>query len=208
MSAAPFRPPSPSSDIVFDGNVLDLDRVMASCAIAFSLHPSSFPSDSPKSAFLLAHFRGPALDWAARIIEKKPDSLVNYASFLNIVRSNFGYDAVQVQAIAQTQLGQMQQKGDVLEFLMEYDDACARAGAVSDITKVTMLLPKLNTFYRNAVVCSGDTISNYSTLRTQLLNIHSRMPAQGIPTETKRAKARCKKCGKRGHTATQCKSTN
>lgn len=206
--AAPSKSSDIAKDVIFDGNVLDLDRVYAACALQFLLNSSSFATDSQKSAYLLSHFRGPALDWAARLIDKKPDALNAYASLCTSVRSHFGYDSVQVQAIAQTQLATLRQTGNLLDFLVQFDDTCARAGIGADPSKITLVLPKLTPFYRNAVVCNGDTISTYSTLRSQLVNVHSRASEVSPDNEKQRGKARCKKCGRRGHTGTQCKATN
>jgi hypothetical protein len=200
--------PRPSTDIIFDGNVLDLDRVFASCALQFILYSSQFGDDSLKSAFLLAHFRGPALDWAARVLERKPEALQNYLSFSNVVKNQFGYDSVQVQAIAQTQLAALHQKGNLLDFLIEFEDTCSRAGIAADTSKITFLLPKLNSYYRNALVVGGEPLTNYSSLRSHLINVHSRTTEVKATPEDQRSKARCKKCGKRGHTGTQCKAAN
>lgn len=208
MDATPSRAPQPPSDLSFDGNVLDLDRVLASAVIAFTLHPNSFPDDSLKSAYLLSHFRGSALDWAARLIDRRPESLSGYATLVNSIKLHFGYDAVQVQAIAQTQLGMLQQKGDMLEFLLEYDDCCARAGITSDASKIAMVFSKLNTYYRESLISGGDTFTNYSTIRSRLINVHSRRLTQAAMPDKQRKRAKCSKCGKPGHTGTQCLSKN
>lgn len=205
--ADPTRVPS-AMDVTFDGNPLDLDRVINSCVIAHLLHPSSFADSTTKSVYLLQHFRGPALDWAGSILSKGQGPLTNYDSFVNRVRLQFGYDAVQVQAIAQTRMGVMRQSGDLLEFILEFDDVCSRAGLGSDTSKITLLLPKLQPRIRDMLFSGGDTLVSYSTVRSQLLNIYSRLDLQKTETEGKRKKAKCKVCGKTGHTGAQCRSAN
>lgn len=197
-----------TTDVFFDGNVIDLDRVFAAVAIQVLLDPSAFAQDETKSAYLLSHFRGPALDWAARTIDKHQAWLANYPSFCSRVRTQFGYDEAQAVAVAQTQLAALQQKGDLVEFLAEYDDVTSRAGINSDTSKIAFLLPKLKKRYQDAIVLSGDLITNFSSLRLALCNINAREATSSVPLETKRNRARCKKCGKRGHTASQCVTTN
>jgi len=204
------RPPRASDSLSFDGSVLDLERVLAHVQLQFLLYPDAFEEGSTKSAYLYAHFRGAALDWVASQLgtERGMNNMQSYDTALRSVKSAFGYDDVQVQAIAQTRLGVLKQSGDLLEFLLEFDSLTARARTTADATRLTLLLPKLNKFYHDALVTNGDTLSNYSTVRSQLLNIYSRAQLQEKAPDTLRAAARCKKCGKRGHTAIQCVAKN
>lgn len=207
----PERAPSPG-DVCFDGMVLDLDRVLAFVSIQFLLHPSAFVDDSSKVAYLLAHFRGPALDWAGRqIASSRPADVArfsNYASMLAHVRATFGYEASQVSAMCQTRMSACKQTGDLLEFITEFEGLCQQIGLMADVTKITLLLPKLTPHFRNALTMSGENLSDYSTMRNQLFNVYARSGVQEGSTEGQRAKARCKKCGKRGHSASQCVAKN
>lgn len=203
--------PSPSVspiDVTFDGNPLDLKRVLAAISFQILLHPSEFAADQTKSLYLCAHFRGHALDWASGVISRNLVYLDNYQQFCARLETAFGYDAAQAIAIAQTQLGAMRQTGDIVEFLVEFDDTCSRAGVNSDTSKITLLMPKLNTYYRDGICRSGDLHSNYSTVRTQLCNIASRTVSASVPNEKKRKKAHCGTCGRKGHTAAQCVAKN
>lgn len=203
-------PPKASDSLSFDGSVLDLDRVLAHVSLQFLLYPEAFATDQLKVAFFYAHFRGAALDWAAMEMssERGRARMSSWSQSLNAVKSSFGYDAVQVQAIAQTRLSVLEQKGDLLEFLLEFDSLCAKAGLNADATRMTLLVPKLNKRYRDALTTSGDTLSSYTTVRSQLLNMYSRSEVQEKSADAQRSAARCKKCGKRGHTASQCVAKN
>lgn len=208
--AAP-RPP-PTGDVQFDGNVLDLDRVLAYVNMQFILFPDSFSDPRKKVAYLLSHFRGAALDWAAGILASPTAAqqarLANYDAMLLHVRSEFGYESAQVCAIAQTRLNALKQGADLLEFLQEFEMLCRQIGLHSDATRITILLPKLSKGYHDSLISGGDTLDTYSTVRHRLINIHSRDRRQETSTEGQRRAGRCKKCGKRGHSATQCVTKN
>lgn len=203
-------PPKPNDDVLFDGNVLDLDRVIGYAAIQHLLYPGAFPSDDLKVAFLFAHFRGGALDWAAAqaLKDPRPAFMGSYSQTLTAVRNQFGYDGAQVQAIAATRINALRQSGDLLEFLTEFHNLTEQAGLRSDVTRLTLLIPKLRPEYHDALVRSGEILSSYTSTRTMLLNMYSRAPVQKQGPEDRRGQARCKRCGKRGHTGTQCRSKN
>jgi tRNA(Ile2) C34 agmatinyltransferase TiaS len=95
-----------------------------------------------------------------------------------------------------------------MDFLQEFDELCLLAGTTSDATKITLIMPKLQTRYRESLLLGGEMITTYSTVRNRLLNTYSRTTEMKQSGEQKRAKARCKACGKRGHSATQCRSKN
>lgn len=208
-AAAP-SPPKASDSLSFDGSVLDLDRVLAHVSLQFLLHPAAFNSDATKVAFLYAHFRGAALDWAATEMgsDRGRARMLSWSQSLTHLKNAFGYDSVQVMAIAQTRLSVLSQKGDLLEFLLEFDSLVSKAGLAADATKLTLLVPKLQKRYRDALTMSGDTLSSYGTVRAQLLNMYSRSETQEKSVDDQRTSARCKKCGKRGHTGTQCVAKN
>jgi len=212
MSDAPSTRPPPAGDVQFDGNVLDLDRVLAYVNIQFLLVPDAFTDPKVKCAYLFSHFRGAALDWAAGILGSPNANiqarLTNYDTLLQHVRAEFGYETSQVQAIAQTRLAVLKHNGDFLEFLQEFELLCRQVGLFNDVTRITMILPKLSVKYHDALVAGGDALTTYSSVRHRLLNIHSRDRRQETSTEGQRRAGRCKKCGKRGHTASQCVAKN
>lgn len=203
--------PSPSRDIFFDGNPVDLDRLFAHCAIQALIKPPAFAETKAMVSYLLAHFRGPALDWAARKLSD--NSIQNYrgdyAGFCEEVKTQFGYSASQGMVIARTRLNALKQTGGMREFILEFDDLCAQAGLSSDVTKTTLAFPKLKKFYQDAWTCETSLLNvTWASVRTFLLNVASRHEEHGKTEEDARKKAKCGKCGKRGHTASQCRSSN
>lgn len=174
---------SPTKDVHFDGNPVDLDRVFAACALQFLLEPSSFRDsegnelESVKTAYLLAKFRGPALDWAARRVDQDGAlTSQSYADTCTAVKAYFGYDSTQAEAIARATLGQLTLQGDLLEFLVEFDGLCAKAGLASDTSKITLLIPKLKGRYRSVITDSGQLPTRYYTVRQMLTNAYAMDP--------------------------------
>lgn len=202
----PTRPPPPV-DSAFDGNPQDLDRVLGLMTLQFTLFGTAFDEEAKKTAYLLSHFRGAALDWGIRLVSRNDNRLQNYGQFVQGVKTQFGHDPEQLISLARTKLAALKQHGDLQEFLIEFDDLCELTGARSDVSKITMVLGKLSPEYYNCIANAGDVKINYSTLRLQLLNMYAmKQPAKF--GDTQRKKSKCGKCGKRGHTADQCKSTN
>jgi hypothetical protein len=195
-------------DLTFDGNPVDLERILGMVALQFALHAGAFTQETTKTAYLVSHFRGAALDWGTRLVIKNDNRLQSYDKFTTSLKDHFGYDYAQLTSLHRTQLTKLTQTGDLMEFLTEFDNLSERVGLRADPTKITLVLPKLKKEYYDAIADGGDTIENYSTLRLRLLNIYAMKTGQPPSDEAKRKKSRCGKCGKRGHSATQCKSTN
>lgn len=200
----------PTNKVLFDGNPVDLERVLAHVQLQFMLNPTAYAAETEKSAYLASHFRGAALDWAARALTTttNPNIFANYDGFVNTVKRAFFLDADHIAAQAQTELAALRQDGDMLEFLQRFDHLCDRAGCRSDVTKLTLLFPKLSKRYHDMLISGGAAFVHYSVARTCLVNIVDREEPMKRDADTRRRKARCKICGKRGHTGTQCTSKN
>ncbi len=202
-------PPRPSDSIAFDGNLIDLDRVLGYVAFQFILFPRAFVSDQVKSAYLLSHFRGPPQDWATGILARNAAYLNNYSTLVGTVQDKFGLGAEQRIAAAQTRLTALKiGEKSLPEGLAEFEALTDEIGCRSDVARLSIIWPKLPKYYYESMVSGGDTISTWSVLRNRLMNVYARQPEQALDPESKRKKSRCKKCGKRGHTAVQCEAAN
>lgn len=212
VAATPL--PKPSEDVIFDGNPLDLDRVIGYTNVQQMLYVDAFGDDDVRrSGFLALHFRGAALDWFSRYTSDAQGAarMADYGGFLNIVKAQFGYDLNTLQAGAQTELMSLRQAGeysDLIEFLNHFVDLATRAGVASDVSRVTLLYPKLNDYYRTAITTKGGHFVRFTDARNFLMSVYSHTPANGRSDQVKRSQARCKKCGRRGHTGTQCSAKN
>lgn len=202
-----------SNEILFDGNAVDLDRVLAHVHNAFVLNASQFSTDTEKCAFLSSFFRGAALDWYANecVAPEDQKKLSDYDGYVKSIRSAFGCTEQVYTSAAQTELQALRQAGeyaDLRDLLVHFEFLCGRAGIHSDASRVTILQPKLNSYYGNAWTTAGFSASSYAGMKGWLLRVYSRTPSNGAGDEVKRSKARCKVCGKRGHTGSQCKAKN
>ena len=202
--------PSPDQKVLFDGNAVDLERVLAHVQLQFMLTADASADDSQKAAVLASHFRGAALDWVTRALNPTGTANIfgNYDGFVASVKRAFFLDQEHVQAQAQTELAALKQGADMLEFLQRFDHLCERAGCRSDVTPLTLLFPKLSKRYHDMLISGGATFVHYSVARNCLVNIVDREAPMKQDDDTRRRKARCKICGKRGHTGTQCTSKN
>lgn len=202
--------PAGTSDITFDGNPHDIDRVLAAAQLEFIYNPTSFTTDAEKSAYLLQHFTGPALNWVRNRLASSPGlSTTTYDDLVNAVKAHFGYNPDQARAIAQVQLGSLKQTGSITNFLADFDDLCYRAEVTYDHAKIAMLLTKLNTRYLGIIQNSGTIPTRYETIRGALTNAGALIDHTAPPQIQKQAgggkkKSRCNHCGKRGHKSSVC----
>lgn len=206
--------PRPSEDVIFDGNLIDLDRVLGFVDTQHIVYAEAFAdNDVAKSGYLAMHLRGTALDWHAALVQTAQGAarMTDYAAYLNALKAQFSYDPATIQAGAQTELMSLRQAGmfkELPEFLNQLDTLTARSGMISDTTKLTLLYDKLDKYYSEALITKGSGFVRYRDARAWLLSVYARTPQNGVKAEDKRSKARCKKCGKRGHTGTECRSKN
>lgn len=203
----PSKAPAPT-DFEFDGNPEDLDRALGMVVLQFTLHADAFDEDAKKVAYLISHFRGAALDWGVRLVARNDNRLQNYGQFVTSLKDHFGYDPQQLALMYRTRLGTLRQTGDLQEFLVEFEETCENAGVRTDVSKLALLPSKLNKSYYDALANSGSPVSSYSSLRMQLMNMYAMRQDSKALGDTKRKQSKCGKCGKRGHSAAQCRSTN
>lgn len=195
---------SSAVSLTFDGNPVDLERILAHVSVVFLRDPSAYPTDESKSARLAEHFRGAALDWLSVKLQTQPSPLTNFTEFQGLVRTAFGFDLPRRQQMARTNLGVLKQEGDLLLFLAEFEGLTQIVGSVSDASRLALIMPKLSPYFRDCIVNSGEPIGSYATMVARLKNIYTMRPATAVGAEVRRKKARCGKCGKKGHSASQC----
>ena len=206
--------PPASSDVVFDGNPVDLDRVLGYVNTQQVLYPDAFgDNDAVKSCYLALHFRGDALDWHSALISSANTAgyLHDYEGYISQLKVQFGYSLELNVAGASTELMALRQTGDykdLREFLNHFRTLCQRTGIASDVSRLAILYPKLDPYYHGAIVTNGRCYTRFQDAANFLLGVYSHTPANGKDVSVQRSKARCKVCGKRGHTGSQCKSKN
>lgn len=201
--------PAPLADMSFDGNPADLKRLITHVRIRVIGNDAALNTDARRSAFVASHFRGAALDWLGAQLETDPDALDDFDAFIKAVSAAFGYSGNAAIAVARQELETLKQSEDLLLFLTRFEALTATIGLVSDTTRVTLVMPKLSPYYAEAIRKNGTIFTRWSTLRATLINLDAmRVESGKKDPEKKRRRAKCGKCGKRGHTAAECRSGN
>ena len=200
---------TPKTELEFDGNPIDLRRLLAHVSVSFLADSGKFPTDSERSGYLAKHFRGPALDWLATRLGANPNLLSDFRAFETAVKNAFGLQDSDAKVAARMEILAMKQRGDLLVFISEFEALTEYAGMASDATRVTLFLEKLEPYYQNAVRQNTDTISTWTRLKSDLHSLYAMRRPQGkADSDATRKRSRCGKCGKKGHSATQCRSVN
>jgi len=201
--------PAPAPDLYFDGQPADWTRLLAHVRIRFATHEQSFDTDSKRSGFLCSHFRGAALDWVAVYLAANTNALADFDGLVEAIQLTFGLDNSRERQMAIARLHGLRQSGDLLLFLAEFESLCITAGINADISKLALVQGKLEPYFANALATSCITYATWRALRTALVSVYASRPkVAGEPAAKKRKRATCGKCGKKGHTAGQCRSTN
>jgi hypothetical protein len=207
----PLEQSTPKVELAFDGNPVDLQRLLAHVSVSFLADQSKFGTEQAKSGFLAKHFRGPALDWLAVNLRDNASLLDNFDAFKSAVQGAFGLDSVRTGVEARTRMDALRQSpgGDLLLFLSEFEGLCATLGLASDASRCTLLMPKLEPYYQSSLRTSGQLCSSYSSIKAMLGNMYALRKDPGVAHQDKaRRKAKCGKCGRKGHTSTECRSGN
>lgn len=196
-----------TATVYFDGNPIDLERTLAFVSLQFLIRSGDFPNDASKSAYLLSHFRGPALDWSSTVLREHAEWLQDFAVLSERVKRVFGFNSAQLVEQASAEVAGLACTGDLMIFLTRFEELCDRAGMRSDVTKITLLRQKLRSPYTN-VFLQGLQYNTYATLRTALIQVYNNNPLVSKGPDVKRKRMTCGRCGKKGHTGSQCQSGN
>lgn len=207
----------PITSVDFDGNPIDLERTLAHVSLHFLIKADDFQDaddeagqaavERKKCAYLLSHFRGPALDWAATVMRDHQDWLASFEGLRERIKRVFGYNTAQMRELASAELAQLEQGADLHLFLARFDELCDRGGIGADVSKITLLRGKLKPPYTN-VLLQGIQYNTYGTFRNALIQVYVNLPATKAMPDKRRKKLTCGKCGKKGHTGSQCRTGN
>jgi hypothetical protein len=197
----------------FDGtNWEDLNRLVALAKFKF-LQDSAFdiegtdplqPDEPARCGYLASSFRGPALDWVASIYGTAPTTFNNFDGFVAAVRQGFGIAEENITALCQSKLGDLRMGKDVPSFFAELDRLFLALSITGDSTKIAYARSKLTPHYARLLAEQGRVFHNYSTMREHCNAVWALSP-QTAPSIGK--KPRCGSCGKKGHTAPECRGS-
>ena len=202
-----------TNEILFFGhNWQDMGRLEALAQFEF-LQDGDYSTDGPdgtrvpnhyaRVGYLAARFRGPALDWAAKVIASQPGLLNNYPAFVTGVKQHFGIDDETIQIQNREELDKLVWGRDVSVFFAELDRICFSLSVSTNEAKINLVLSKLPARVKQLLAEQALTFNNYDTMRSRLTTMWM-LGAFGQGGALSHLK--CSKCGKKNHTAANCRS--
>lgn len=127
------RLPSPQR---FDGDPDACRGFLTQCALSFQLHPSSFPSEESKVAYITTLMSSKALVWATALWEKDLAICHNASEFMDQVQAVFGHPTNQRES-AKRLLQLKQGKRSAAEYAIEFRTLATEAGWEGDCLMAT-----------------------------------------------------------------------
>jgi len=195
--------------IKFDGsNHEDLDRLVALCTFKFILDTDFDDNDVRKCAYLATNFEGPALDWVMSRHLAEAVIFENFVNFVTEVRQAFGVEADNLMSLRRTKLDELKWGPEVPVFFAEFDRLTLQLGIADHATRILLVRQKLPTSWLKLLAEQALNFANYDTMRERLITMwtldpHSRTSGGSASSSSK---PRCGRCGKKGHTAKDCRS--
>jgi len=195
--------------IFFDGsNWESLPRLVAQAKLALLLD-NQVADAKDQSAWVAARFRGPALDWFSNEYDSDDTLLDDFASFVTRVENAFGVSDGGLRAHRRGQLEGLKWQPDLPVFFSEFDRLTSQLGLRSDETRIALVRNKLPISVQKLLAEQALDFSNYETMRERLLTMWALDPKHTTAVGASSAKAprpKCSRCGKKGHTAPDCRS--
>lgn len=196
-----------SDRMTFDGNPVDLDRFLAHCSVILATEIADDASEGEKCSVLAKRLRGPALDWlSAQLDDTSANILGSLPDFRRRLKASFGVSGAQEQIRLRVQLDLLRLDGDLLVSLAALEGLLQSLGIHSDMSRLQVLLAKMDAPTRQAWANSGQAINTYGAMRSFMVNRY--VSAGGQAPDVSRKRAKCGKCGRKGHTSGQCHSGN
>ena len=203
-----------ATELKFRGdNWEDLNRLVALAKFKF-LQDSDYysvdddgrriPEHEARCAYLAESFEGPALDWVASIYATAPTTFSNFDGFVTAVRQGFGVAQENITALCRAKLDDLQMGSDVPTFYAELDRLFLALGISGDSTKIAYAQAKLSPHFKRILAEQGRVFHNYSTMREHCNAVWALSPKSHL---TNKKKPRCGSCGKKGHTAPECRGS-
>lgn len=197
------------SSISYNGsNWEDLDRLIALARFKFLQDDEYDDNDPRKCAYLASQFSGPALDWVSSTYAASPASFEDFAGFIIAVKNAFGVEATGLTALRRSKLDDLHWGRDVPVFFAEFDRLTLQLGITDHGTKIVMVQAKLPTPLKSKLAEQALNFENYETMRERLISMWALDPYRHAGPSGSNApakKPRCGSCGKKGHTAADCR---
>lgn len=208
--------PDPGDEKFNGSNWQALNRLVALAKFAFlqdddyqTTHDDGTVSanDRARCAHLATKFEGPALDWVASAYATNAAIFNDFDNFVEGTRQAFGIADNNITALLRRELDSLQWNNDVPSFFAEFDRLTLALGIVSHTTRVSMIEMKLPLRMKTLLAEQALSFSNYDTMRERFNGMWAMDPTRGKNVTLGKKKPRCGTCGKKGHTASDCRGS-
>jgi len=195
-------------DLKFNGsNWQALTRVVALSRFTF-LQDEDYADNEPrKCAYLASRLEGPALDWAASIHATTPLVMESFSGYVDALRQAFGVADNNITALLRRDLDALKWSSNIPVFFAEFDRLVMGLGISSHEVRVAMVEAKLPQNLKILLSQQALSFSNYDTMRERFNTMWAMDPTRGTAVSGTTKKPRCGSCGKKGHTAPDCRGS-
>lgn len=195
--------------LLFHGNNWeDLDRIVALAKFEFLQNDDYDDNDVRKCAYLSQRLAGPALDWVTNTYTSSAASFEEFDGFIVALKQAFGVEANSIQAIRRRGLDDLRWGVNVPVFFAEFDRLTFQLNITDHGTKIMMVQTKLPVSVKTLLAQQALDFANYETMRERLITMWALAPTNtsgvGGPSSVTK-KPRCGSCGKKGHSAPDCR---
>ena len=187
----------------------DLDRIIALARFTFLQDDDYDENPARQCAYLARQFRGAALDWAALTITANPAAMQNFDGYVLALKQAFGVEANNITALRRKALDDLRWSDHVPTFFTEFDRLTVQLGIHGHSTKISMVRSKLPAHIIKLLAEQALDFHNYETMRERLNTMWALDPTRHGSENTRPGRAprpKCGACGKKGHTAKDCRS--
>lgn len=196
-------------DVTFDGSNWEaLSRLVTQAKLARILD-AQVDSGADESAWVAQRFRGPALDWFGQRLSTEPTFILDFDQFIEGVRQAFGVHDDGLRAHRRGQLEALKWQADLPVFFAEFDRLTTQLNIIGDSTKISLVRSKLPVSVQKLLAEQALDFHDYDTMRTRLITMWALDPNRHTavtPAPNKKGRPRCGRCGKKGHTAPDCRA--
>lgn len=204
---------SQSTSLTFNGSDWqNLNRLTALAKFQFA-QSSDFdnddgtPDNEARSAWLASHYTGAALDWAASVTTNNTAVMGSFSGFVDATRQAFGIADNNITALLRRDLDQLKWQPNVPVFFAEFDRLTLALGITSHDTRVAIVESKLPHHLKLLLSQQALSFSNYDTMRERFNTMWATDPNRGSQSAPGTVKPKCSNCGKKGHTASDCRKS-
>lgn len=209
--------------VTFDGsNWQDLTRLVTLCQLKFLQTAAAtaddevdpYVTDQSRCAYLSTSLTGPALDWVGQVYAANNHIFTDYEGFVESLRNAFGVSDAGLGAQRRGQLEGLKWNTDLPVFFSEFDRLTQLLSLTGDATRIALLRNKLPTHVQKLLAEQALDFANYDTMRERLLTMWALDPGRAIAqpgggsNSSTKKRPRCGRCGKKGHTASDCRTKN